>query len=466
MTTQTAPQPGATTWPALVAAALSTILLVFAILAGPSNAAAPPAQPTQFDLANGLKVVVIPDHRVPIVTHAVFYKIGSLDEKAGEEGLAHYLEHLMFMGTARFPKGAFDRFVMAGGGTQNAVTRHDSTTYYQRMPRDALAQLMELEADRMENLQVDETAALVERNVVMEEFRGKAGQPGFPLYLAMSAALHGDHPYALTPVGHEAGIAAFDAAKAMTFYRRHYAPDRAIVVIGGDVTEAEVRTLAERTYGRVTQKPGTAADVPELRPEGPAAQRVVVPHPQANAVSVSRMYLTPSAGQMRAGDITALSLFVYIVADGQLSRLHTSLVAPGLASGASGSFQLGRAGGTLSFDIAALPGVETGPVEKALDDALTDIVQRGITAEEFADMKQRFLATRVYDADNTASRVDSIGTSLLTGWRLEDILDARNRILSVTLDDVNRVGREMLGRRSVTGVLTPADMPQPVKVSN
>jgi zinc protease len=187
---------------------LVVLMAAFAILAGGVSVAAPVERPSEFDLSNGLKVVVVPDHRVPIVTHMVFYKIGSVDEAPGEEGLAHYLEHMMFMGTPTFARGEFDRFVMTGGGMQNATTTQDRTTYFQRMPRNALEHLMLLEADRMENLQFTENAALNERNVVMEEFRGNAGQPGFPFFLATSAALYPAHPYGLPPIGNEAGISS------------------------------------------------------------------------------------------------------------------------------------------------------------------------------------------------------------------------------------------------------------------
>ena len=175
-------------WRATVGGLLS--VFAAAILIGPAPAAVPTEKPSQFLLANGLQVVVVPDHRVPIVTHMVFYRIGSADEMPGEEGLAHYLEHMMFMGTPRFPKGEFDGFVMRGGGMHNATTTQDRTTYYQRMPRNALEHLMTLEADRMQNLQFTEAAALNERNVVMEEYLGNAGQPGFPFFLATSAALY------------------------------------------------------------------------------------------------------------------------------------------------------------------------------------------------------------------------------------------------------------------------------------
>jgi zinc protease len=448
-------------WPTL-----GVLFAAFAILACPVNAAAPTEKPSEFDLSNGLRVVVVPDHRVPIVTHMVFYKVGSVDEAPGEEGLAHYLEHMMFMGTPTFPKGEFDRFVMTRGGMQNASTTHDNTTYFQRMPRNALEHLMLLEADRMENLQFTENAALNERKVVMEEFRGNAGQPGFPFFLATSALLYPGHPYALPPIGDEAGISKFDGARAMAFYRRHYAPQRAIVVIGGDVTEEETRALAERTYGRVKRRDVAAADERSLPLLAPVAQRVVVSHPRVSAVHVSRTFLTACATAMPMQDATALTLFAYIVGDGMLSRLYQTLVTEGLASGVSAGYQLRRYAGQVTLEAAALPGISSETIEAAFDRALAVIAQKGVTQSEFDDMKQRFLATRVYDEDNTAARSGAIGSLMIAGWSLRDILGFRQRIESLSIEDVNRVGHDLLKHgRSVTGLLVPQSAPMlPVKL--
>ena len=352
---------------------------------------------------------------------------------------------------------------MTGGGMHNASTTHDSTVYFQRMPRSALEHLMTLEADRMENLQFTESAALNERSVVMEEFRGKAGQPGFAFFLATSGALYGDHPYALPPVGDEAGISKFDGAQAMAFYRRHYTPQRAIVVIGGDVTEAEVRVLAERTYGRIKRRVDTVSERP-LSDLAPVARRVVVPHPLVSAVVINRTFLIASATAMPLRDTTALSLFNYIVGDGILSRLHRTLVAEGLASSVSDGFQLRRFAGEVTFEAVALPGVSIEVIETAFDRVLADITENGVTQSEFDAMKQRFLATRVYDKDNTATRSNTIGNSMIAGWRLEDVLNFQQRIESLSLEDVNRVGRDILRHsRSVTGLLVPkpAQAPPP-----
>ena len=419
-----------------------------------------PAIPSEFELANGLRVVVVPDHRVPIVTHMVFYRIGSVDELPGENGLAHYLEHLMFKGTPAFPRGEFDRVVMRGGGVQNATTSHDATVYHQRLPRRYLERLMSLEADRMENLDIDEASATTERAIVKEEFLGNANQPGLPFHYATAGALFGDHPYALAPIGTEASIATFSAADAMRFYRRLYRPHRAIVVIGGDVTEEEVRMLAERTYGRVVRRDGEAAIDVSLPHLTATAQRVVVPHPRVSAVHIRRSYLTPSARAMPINDTTALNFFSYIVGNGALSRLHQGLVVKGLASGSSSSLDLRRYAGTLSFEVSALPGISENALETALDQVLSEIAANGITEHEFSEMKLRFLATRVYDEDNTASRSNTIGHSLTVGWSLDDVLSFKQRVESLTLEDVNRIGRSLLNEaRSVTGLLIPQARP-------
>ena len=435
---------------------LGALMATIASLAAPAVMAAPAEKPSEFNLSNGLKVVVVPDHRVPIVTHMVFYKIGSADEAPGEEGLAHYLEHMMFMGTPTFAKGEFERFVMKGGGVQNASTTQDYTTYFQRMPRDGLEHLMVFEADRMENLEFSENSALNERNVVMEEFRGNAGLPGFPFLLATSAALYPGHPYALPTIGNEANISKFDGAKAMAFYHRHYAPQRAIVVVGGDVTEAEVRVLAERTYGRVKRREVPTADHRPLPLLAPTAERVVVTHPRVSAVQINRIFLTPSVTEMPMQDATALSLFTYIVSNGMTSRLYRTLVTEGLASGVSGGYQLQRLSGQLTFEAAALPGASSSVIETAFDRALADIAEKGVTQSEFDDMKQRFLATRVYDEDSTATRSQAIGSSMIVGRTLKDILSFKQRIESLSIQDVNRVGQTLLKHsRSVTGLLVP-----------
>lgn len=435
------------------------IAAVVALALFPVNAAA--EQPSEFSLTNGLRIVVVPDHRVPVVTHMVFYKVGLVDEGPGEEHLAHYLEHLMFEGTAKFPKGELKRLVMLGGGSHNAITMQDATYYFQRMPRDALEQLMALEADRMENLTFDAGASERERSVVMEEYRGKAGEAGFPFINATAPAMFGEHPYA-RPTDTEAGIVRLDGTKAMRFYERHYSPNRAIVVIGGDVTEAEVRRFAEKTYAHVKAKPFTEIEHRPLPKLAPEAQRVVVAHPRVGAISVSRSFLVDSAREMPLSDLAALTLFMGMAS----AQLTADLVDTGLASTVSSDLHQQRYAGQVTLSVTALPGVDAATIEAAFDKVLAELATKGVQESAFTHRKQRFLADRIFFDDNTAQRSEMIGLFLIIGRSLEDFLNFDKRVAALEFDDVNRVGRDALrDRRSVTGILMPEkEAAMPVKV--
>ena len=208
--------------------------------------------PATFTLANGLQVVVIPDHRTPVVTQMIWYKVGSADETPGKSGLAHFLEHLMFKGTAKHPAGEFSQTVLRIGGNENAFTSTDYTGYFQRVPREQLGKMMEFEADRMTGLILKDENVLPERDVVLEEFNMRvANNPDARLTEQIMAALYLNHPYGRPVIGWHHEIEKLDREDALAFYRRFYAPNNAILVIAGDVDANDVRPLAERTFGEV-----------------------------------------------------------------------------------------------------------------------------------------------------------------------------------------------------------------------
>src|SRR5580692_10851410 len=191
---------------------------------------------SHFTLGNGLEVVVIPDHRTPVVTHMVWYKVGSADETAGKSGLAHFLEHLMFKGTKKNPLGRYSQTVATLGGQENAFTTDDYTTYYQRVPRERLKTLMEFESDRMTGLVLTDAVVKPELQVVLEEQNMRvANNPGARLGEAMEAALYLNHPYGRPVIGWRHEIEKLNRDAAMAFYRRFYAPNNATLVIAGDV---------------------------------------------------------------------------------------------------------------------------------------------------------------------------------------------------------------------------------------
>src|SRR3982075_3701096 len=275
-------------------------------------------RPASFTLANGMQVVVIPDHRTPVVTQMIWYKVGSADETPGKSGLAHFLEHLMFKGTSKHPVGEFSQTVVRIGGNENAFTSTDYTGYFQRVPREQLAKMMEFEADRMTGLILKDENVLPERDVVLEEFNMRvANNPDARLTEQIMAALYLNHPYGRPVIGWRQEIEKLDREDALAFYRRFYAPNNAIVVIAGDVEVKDVRPLVERTFGEVAAQPAIPAK--RLRPQEPvpaAPRTVTLADPRVEQSSVKRYYLVPSAATAAAGESPALDVLAQLMGGG------------------------------------------------------------------------------------------------------------------------------------------------------
>jgi len=227
-------------------AAFAAAAALIVSLAGPAAAEGPDI--SHFILLNGLEVVVIPDHRTPVVTHMIWYKVGSADETPGKSGLAHFLEHLMFKGTAKNPEGRFSQTLATIGGQENAFTTSDYTAYFQRIAKQYLQTVMEFEADRMTGLVLTDANVLPERDVVLEEFNMRvANSPEARIGEQVEAALYLNHPYGRPVIGWRPEIEKLNREDALAFYRRFYTPNNAVVVVAGDVTGEEVKTLAENT---------------------------------------------------------------------------------------------------------------------------------------------------------------------------------------------------------------------------
>src|SRR3982074_99995 len=254
----------------LAAPLFLTLLLTFTFSAGGARAQTmvTSERPASFTLGNGLQVVVIPDHRTPVVTQMIWYKVGSADETPGKSGLAHFLEHLMFKGTAKHPADEFSQTVLRTGGNENAFTSTDYTGFYQRVPREQLGKMMEFEADRMTGLILKDENVLPERDVVLEEYNMRvANNPEARLSEQIMAALYLNHPYGRPSIGWRPEIENLNREDALGFYRRFYAPNNATLVIAGDVDARDVRPMAERTFGEVPPQPAIPAR--RIRPQEP-----------------------------------------------------------------------------------------------------------------------------------------------------------------------------------------------------
>jgi zinc protease len=419
--------------------------------------AASSGPPTGFKLANGLEVVVIEDHRAPVVTHMVWYRCGAADETRGRSGIAHFLEHLMFKGTGKVAPGEISKIIARQGGQDNAFTTHDETVYWQRVARDRLELVMGLEADRMANLRLTDKLVLPERDVILEERRSRIdNNPASLLGERMSAAMHVNHPYGVPVIGWFHEMEKLTRADAEAWYAKHYGPNNAVLVVAGDVTPAEVKKLAEKTYGTVAPRPVP----PRARPRDPppiAARRVALVDTRATQSYFSRAYLAPSYRTAKGREAYALSIAAEILGGGATSRLYRSLVEDGkLAAEASASYG-GDSYDDDVFGIDATPrtGVSLAALEAAADKVIARFVKDGPSAEEMKRAVARLRAAAIFARDNQATMAQVYGSGLINGETIEEIYRWPEIIATVKAGEVARAVRDVLKpERSVTGVLT------------
>jgi len=436
-----------------------TLLLVLGLLAAfaPPAGAATDASVAHFTLANGLEVVVVPDHRAPVVTHMIWYKVGAADETAGKSGLAHFLEHLMFKGTARNPGNRFSQAVAAIGGQENAFTTSDYTGFFQRVPREHLEEMMAFEADRITGLVLNDDVVRPELNVVLEEQNMRvANNPNSRLAEQMDAALYLNHPYGRPTIGWRPEIESLDRDDALAFYRRFYSPNNAIVVVAGDVTAEEVKAAAEETYGKIAPRADFA---PRRRPQEPpqeAPRTVTLADPQVEQPSLNRYYLAPARITAKPGESEALEVLAHVLGSGSNSRLYRSLVLDKGVALNAGAYYSSTALDYGKFGVfgSPKPGKNLHDVEAAIDSVLSDITEHGVTAEELELAKNRMIADAVYAQDNQATLARWYGAALATGETVDMVREWPEAIRAVTADQVREAARKWLNRKaSVTGYL-------------
>lgn len=439
----------------------SSFLVALALAAVVTTATAQeitPPRPDSFTLPNGLQVLVIPDRRTAVVTHMMWYKVGAADETPGKSGLAHFLEHLMFKGTEKHPAGEFSKVIQRLGGNENAFTTSDYTGYYQRTPRDKLATLMEFEADRMTGLTLKDSEVLPERDVVLEEYNMRVGNsPDAKLGEQMAAALYLNHPYGRPVIGWRPEIEQLNREDALAFYKRFYAPNNAILVVAGDVTTDEVRSLAEKFYGPVPAQP--SIPVKRMRPQEPppiAARTVTVTDPRVEQPSLRRIYLVPSSATARDGESAALDVLAQVLGTGSNSFLYRALVIDQKLAVGAGAWYWNTALDNTQFGVSASPrpGVDFATVEAALDKALADFIATGVKAEDLERAKTQLISEAIYAQDNQTTLARWFGGALTTGLTIDDVLAWPQKIRAVTAKDVQDAARQWLDRkRSVTGYL-------------
>ncbi len=427
------------------------------------------AKIADFTLPNGLELVVIPDHRAPVVTHMIWYKVGAADETPGKSGLAHFLEHLMFKGTAKNPTGHFSKVVALLGGQENAFTSNDYTAFYQRVPSDQLKTVMDFEADRMTGLQLTDKVVLPERDVILEEQNQRvANNPRARLGEQIDAALYLNSPYGKPVIGWRHEMEQLSRDDAIGFYRRFYGPNGAVVVIAGDVEPEQAHKFAEETYGKLKRN---NVIMPRHRPQEPppvAVRSLTLADARVEQPMLQRAYLVPSFATAKPGQSEALEVLSHILGTGSNSRLYRALVVEKHVAVMAGASYDSSALDLSKFSVYGAPGqgVTLPQLEAETDAVIAEVVANGVSAEELERTKSRLIADAIFAQDNQASMARWYGAAVMTGSTVEDVRRWPDRIRAVTAAQVQDAAREWLDkRRSVTGYLIKDVSPQAEKRS-
>ena len=439
-----------------VGGSLAAVFLFAGIAAQPADAQI--FNPTTFTLENGLQIVVIENHRAPVVTHMVWYNVGAADEPPGKSGVAHFLEHLMFKGTKKRAPGEFSKIIARNGGRENAFTSQDYTGYFQTIAVDRLALMMELEADRMTGLVLTDGIIQPERQVVIEERRSRTeSSPRALLSEQVTAATFSNHPYRLPIIGWEHEISALTREEIIDFYETWYAPNNAVLVVSGDVTPELVRALAETHYGPIPAKQLQ----PRVRPTEPpqhAPREVVLRDARVDQPSWSRRWLAPSYVAGDKQHAYALEVLAQVLGGGSSSRLYSSLVIDQELAVSAGAWyspdHLDRT--TFGMGFSPRPGVDVDELASALQEQVERFLKDGATEEEVARAKQRLVDSAVFARDSLSGPARIFGAALTTGQTVEDVEQWPARISAVTVEQVNAAARAVLRpETSTTGILLP-----------
>jgi zinc protease len=390
----------------------------------------------------------------------VWYKVGAADEPRGSSGIAHFLEHLMFKGTDTIPPGQFSKIVARNGGEDNAFTNHDVTAYFQRVTKDRLPTVMAMEADRMANLRLSEEGVSTERKVILEERRSRVdNDPSSILQEQMMAALYTKHPYGIPIIGWAHEVAGLDRDDALSFYKRFYAPNNAILVVAGDVDPNEVRKLAEETYGKLAPHSAINGRARPQEPEHSAPVLVELEDVRAGRMTVQRLYLAPSYASAAPGEAEALDLLMRIAASGPVSRLYKRLVVEQKTAASAGGWysDSGLDAGRIAFYAIGAEKITPAELEKAMDGVIAELREGGVTQGELDRARSAYLAEFIYTQDSQSRMARHYGWRLATGMTVADVEAWPERLKQVTVESVRDVARKYLvDNNSVTGILVPA----------
>lgn len=423
---------------------------------------------TTFTLPNGMDAIVIEDNRAPVVVHMVWYDVGSADEPVGKSGIAHFLEHLMFKGTDDLEPGEFSQTVSAQGGSDNAFTSYDYTGYFQRVASDRLELMMQMEADRMRDLVLDDEDMLTELDVVLEERAQRVeSNPGALFSEMRSATQYLHHPYRIPIIGWRHEVEQLSLQDALDFYARFYAPNNATLIVAGDVTPEEVEALALKHYGPIAPNPDLAPRVrpvepPQLSPRHLSFEDVRVSNPY-----VIRTYLAPERDAGDQTEAAALTILAEVLGGSSATSVMGRALEQeeGVALFTS-AFYSGSSFDDTTFGLVVMPTPDRTleEAEADMDRMIARILEDGIDSAQLERIRTQIRASTIYARDSLQGRAREFGVAITTGLTVQDVLDWPDILAAVTEDDIIAAAERVFQpTNSVTGYLSkPAPIQQEV----
>ncbi len=421
-------------------------------------------QVTTFTLENGMEVVVIEDHRAPVVVQMVWYRAGSADEPPGASGVAHFLEHLLFKGTKTLKPGEFSATVARNGGSDNAFTSYDYTAYFQRIAADRLDLMMQMESDRMVNLQLGEGDIATERDVIIEERNQRVeNNPGALFREQRNAAQYLNHRYGVPVIGWQHEMYDLSLEDALGFYDIYYSPNNAILVVAGDVLPEDVRAMAQKHYGAIPANPALPQRMRAQEPRQMAERRLFFEDARVAQPYITRSYLAPerdSGDQERAA---ALTLLAELLGGGTTSLMAEKLQFDTQKAVQVSAWYDGMSLDATTFSLAIVPvaDVSLQEAEDAMDTVLRDFLETGIDDAHLDRIKMQLRAAQIYARDDVNNLANRYGAALSQGLTVDDVQAWPDILQAVTAEDIMSAARDVFKREnSVTGWLTAPEVTQ------
>lgn len=398
----------------------------------------------RFELANGLSVLIIPNQRAPVVYHALWYKVGSADSPSGKSGLAHFLEHLMFKGSQKFPKDTYKRTINDLGGSQNANTSWDRTCYYVTIAKEYLPIIMEMEADRMQNLVFIPEVIEKEKGVVLQERRSTIeSEPGALLGEAANASFFWEHPYGKPIIGFEEDIQNYQLIDAQSFYNTWYRPNNAILVIAGDITLEEAKPLIEKYYGKIPSGPIPPRQRPIEPKHREATAKIEMRSPQLGA-SFERIYRAPNYRTAHVQKEAELTLLADILGDTTFGRLPKSLVEnQKIAHFVSAKYTGYQDPYSFTVSAAPLNYSDLQQLESSVEAEIRRLMADGVTDSELSKAKEQWQFSSRYRLDSLHGLADYLGENLSLGYTLEELENWLEALQKVTAKEIQAAAREI-----------------------